>query len=141
MQTRHCSLPLGPGPLFHEPDHAGANDSFLEVTRDVDVDQLQRLSSVLDGGAADQLPMDLGYEDRFSLHQVWFLAESLPESANSDSELGVPNPTSSSSVTEEFEIVTIAGMSYRFAGRSRIPVMLTDIARSCCGSHILFSWQ
>jgi len=33
----------------------------------------------------------------------------------------VPNPISSSGLTEEFEIITMAGMSSRLAGRIRIP--------------------
>src|SRR6266511_1388149 len=56
-------------------------------------------------------------------------AESRPASVKGDSDCGVPNPTSSSGLTEEFEMVTIAGMSSRFARRIRIPGAAAIVAR------------
>src|SRR5438552_2334474 len=64
-------------------------------------------------------------------------AESHLASEKRDSERGVPNPTSSSSATEVFEIRTRAGMSSLVADRTKIRDKTSDTERPC---HAPFIW-
>src|SRR5438552_8157323 len=68
-------------------------------------------------------------------------AESHLASEKRDSERGVPNPTSSSSATEVFEIRTRAGMSSLVADRTRIRGKTSDTERPCRAPFIWITVQ
>ena len=66
-------------------------------------------------------------------------ADRRASSLKTNSDRGVPNPISSSSPVEEFDTVTIAGMSSRVAGRRRTPELSPDIAPSSRAFHFRFA--